>query len=131
MSDPQAGHENQGELLAIDHARRALAEGASQQVFNGDLARAARILVRVSSPYLAQEAQLTREDLRDFEKGADRLSDEQQRRLRAALEDLGAEFLPDDGPNGGYGVRLKFGRSKIYSLDRWEGEGGTTAQNRV
>ncbi|WP_298866803.1 XRE family transcriptional regulator [uncultured Microbacterium sp.] len=131
MIDPQARSEDHRDLQAIEHARRALAEGASQQVFNGDLARAARILVQVSAQYVAQEAEVTRDELRDFEKGGDRMSSEQQSRLRAALESLGAEFLPDDGPDGGYGVRLKFGRSKIYSLDRWEGEGGTTAQNRV
>lgn len=102
----------------------------SQYIFNGDMARAARVLVRVSAKYVAREAKLARDDLRGFERGRDTLSQDQQDRVQAALEGLGAVFLPD-GPNGGYGVRLKFGRSKMFSLDRWEGEGGPASHDRV
>lgn len=104
----------------------------SQHIFNGDMTRVARILVKVSAQYIAREANVTKEELRDFEKGRHDLSEKKQERVRAALEELGAEFLPD-GPNGGYGIRLKFGRSRIYSLERCEGEGGprlTTESDR-
>ena len=41
----------------------------SQHIFNGDMTRAARILVKVSAQYIAREANVTKEELRDFEKG--------------------------------------------------------------
>ena len=41
----------------------------SQHISNGDMTRAARILVKVSAQYIAREANVTKEELRDFEKG--------------------------------------------------------------
>lgn len=99
-------------------------------VFNGEVARAARALVEVNAEYVADEANIPIEDVRDFEKGLNQLADDAQQRLQEALVTLGAEFLPD-GPDGGYGVRLKFARGKISSIDRWEGEGGPTAEDDV
>ena len=41
-----------------------------------------------------------------------------------------ARFIPD-GDEGGYGVRLKFSRSKVRAIERWEGEGGLTGADDV
>ena len=46
----------------------------SQHIFNGDMTRAARILVKVRAQYIAREANVTKEELRDFEKGRHDLS---------------------------------------------------------
>lgn len=102
----------------------------SVRIFNGDLARAARALVGVSAQYVANESNLTREELRNFEKGLHDLSLEAQERVEQSLSNLGAVFIAD-GPDSGYGVRLRFARGKINSIGRWEGEGGPTAEDDV
>ncbi|MGO1183350.1 MAG: XRE family transcriptional regulator [Micrococcaceae bacterium] len=102
----------------------------SVNIFNGELARAARALVGVNAQYVANEAGLTLDQLRNFEKGLHELTDPEQERVEHALSHLGAVFLPD-GPDGGYGVRLRFARGKINSIGRWEGEGGPTAEDDV
>lgn len=101
---------------------------ATTQIFNGELARAARALVGVNALYVAREAGITRNELRDFEKGLHDLPDSTREQLREALQELGAVFLPDD-ETGGYGVRLKFSRNKARQIDRWEGEGGPAAED--
>lgn len=100
------------------------------RIFNGDLARAARALVGVNAQYVASESDVSLDQLRNFEKGLHDLSPAEQERVEHALSQLGAVFIPD-GPDGGYGVRLRFGRGKINSIGRWEGEGGPTAEDDV
>lgn len=68
----------------------------SQHIFNGDMTRVARILVKVSAQYIAREANVTKEELRDFEKGRHDLSEKKQERVRAALEELGQSFCLTD-----------------------------------
>lgn len=103
---------------------------ASEFIFDGNLARAARALVSVNANYVAKEAGITRKALRDFEKGLRSPDEAELDAIQRALLDLGAVFLPD-GPAGGAGVRLKFNRAKSKQIDRWEGEGGPAAEDDV
>lgn len=50
-------------------------------------------------------------------------------KMRAALEDNGIRFIPDNG--GGEGVRLKFSRSEAKRISTLEGEGGIVANDDV
>lgn len=102
----------------------------SEYIFNGELARAARALVGVNAQYVASESDVPLDQLRSFEKGLHELSEAEQTRVEHALSRLGAVFIPD-GPDSGYGVRLRFARGKINSIGRWEGEGGPTAEDDV
>lgn len=49
--------------------------------------------------------------------------------LRAALEQLGVEFIPPNG--GGEGVRLKFSPSEVRRIATLEGEGGIVADDDI
>lgn len=89
-----------------------------------DLARAARAFTKVSTTTIAQGADLTKQQVRSYEKGISDLSDDEKRRLKASLEKYGALFIPED-EHGGYGVRRKYTREKLMRLNQWEGEGGT------
>ncbi len=94
------------------------------QLLTSRLARAARALVGTSAAHTAEASGLTRQQLRDFEKGRAALSPDERIALRTALEGLGAVFLAD-GPKGrGYGVRLKFSRVGKKRVEAWEDEGG-------
>jgi hypothetical protein len=99
-------------------------------IIDGPLARAARILCRISAKKVAAQAELDKSELKDFEKGIDDFTAEQERRLILALEHYGARFIPD-GDEGGYGVRLKFSRAKVRAIERWEDEGGTPGADDV
>jgi hypothetical protein len=99
-------------------------------IIDGPLARATRILCQVSAKDVAAEAELGKSELKDYEKGRDDLTAEQERRLILALEQYGARFIPD-GRDGGYGMRLKFGRAKVRAIERWEDEGGTAGTDDV
>lgn len=99
--------------------------------FTGNLARAARALVETSPVDTAAAAGLTVDRLREFERGQAALPEAEAEALKAALERLGAVFLPD-GPEGrGYGVRLKFSRIGTKRVETWEGEGGLAADDDV
>ena len=52
--------------------RRAISGGLQASEYS--MTRAARILVKVSAQYIAREANVTKEELRDFEKGRHDLS---------------------------------------------------------
>lgn len=100
-------------------------------ILTGPLARAARALVGTSTEVTASAAGLTRSQLRDFEKGRGVLQAGQADALRAALESLGAFFIPDGKDRRGAGVRLKFSESKARSVESWEDEGGLAAEDDV
>lgn len=93
-------------------------------------AQAARVLVQVTPDYLSQKSGFDLALLRDFEAGRVELDADQQEKLRAALEDLGAVFLPED-EEFGHGVRLKFNSRKAHSIRTWEGEGGAAQPDVV
>lgn len=88
-----------------------------------DLARAARAFTKVSTKTIAQDAGLTKEQVREFEKGVIDLPESAKAKLVASLEKYGALFLPDE-ENVGYGVRRRYPREKLLRLNTWEGEGG-------
>lgn len=88
-----------------------------------DLARAARAFTKVSVKTIAQAADLSKDQVRDFEKGRRKLSADEKARLVASLEKYGALFLPEE-ESVGYGVRRKYPREGFMRLNAWEGEGG-------
>lgn len=92
-------------------------------ILRSDQSQAARILLHVSMKTLGLKSGLGTEIVDEFEQGRHDLEPEQQEQLREALEELGAEFIPED-ENNGYGVRRRHNARKINSLNRWEGEGG-------
>lgn len=90
-----------------------------------DLARAARAFTKVSAATIAEAAGLTREQVKEFERGRGHLSDDEKGRMRASLEHYGALFIPEDDV-AGYGVRRRYPRERLMRLNSWEGEGGHT-----
>lgn len=72
--------------------------------------RAARALLGLTQPQLAQRAGLGLSTIVDFEKARRQVSTEAMQELRKALEHLGVQFIPENG--GGEGVRLLRKRPK-------------------
>ena len=103
---------------------------SNEQIFDGPLARAARVLCRISAKDVATKANVKKTELKDFEKGLEDLTEQQELRVFEALEEFGARFVRDDS-EGGYGVRLKFNRAKVRAVERWENEGGTSGEDDV
>lgn len=96
----------------------------------GPLARAARALVQWPRDHVARLAELEQTALADFEAGLADPGDDAKARLRHALEEGGAMFLPEDH-SGGLGVRLKFTAKDVRAIDRMEGEGGPIGSDDV
>lgn len=94
-------------------------------VLTNDLARAARAFTKVSRKTIAGDAGLTKDQVRDFERGVIDLEETEKERLLRSLEKYGALFIPED-ETAGYGVRRKYQREKLMRLNTWEGEGGHT-----
>lgn len=67
--------------------------------------RAARAMIELKQPELAQSAGLGLSTIVDFEKERRTVSDQAIAAIRAALERAGVEFIAQNG--GGAGVRLK------------------------
>lgn len=103
---------------------------ASPALLTSDLARAGRALAQVSLADLGERAGLERERLRRFERGRLGLRDEENGRVRDALEEFGVEFLPEDD-TAGYGVRQKFSSRKVRRLETWENEGGPALDDDI
>lgn len=71
-------------------------------------ARAARALLNLTQPQLADAAGLGLSTVVDYEKSRRQVSSEAQAAMRAALEAAGVVFLADgETTSGGPGVRLK------------------------
>lgn len=85
----------------------------------------------VSAAHTADAAGLSRQELREFEKGHGGLNREQVQALRLALERLGAFFIADGVDRRGHGVRLKFSDEKTRRVETWEDEGGLPAEDDV
>lgn len=96
----------------------------------GSLARAARALVQWPRDHVARLAGLDTDALADFEAGRADLDDDAKTRLRHALEEGGAVFLPEEDA-GGVGVRLKFTAKDVRAINRLEGEGGPVGSDDV
>ncbi|WP_294540016.1 XRE family transcriptional regulator [uncultured Rhodoblastus sp.] len=67
--------------------------------------RAARALINLTQPKLAEAAGVGLSTVVDFEKSRRAVSDVAREAIRAALEAAGVEFIPENG--GGAGVRLR------------------------
>ncbi|HCG47038.1 hypothetical protein [Corynebacterium flavescens] len=94
------------------------------------LARAGRALAQVNSLIIAEDAGLTRQQVRDFEKRVGRLTLEEKARLYKTLENYGVAFIAED-ENYGYGVRKRHNASKTRQLKRWEDEGGPGGEDDI
>jgi len=67
--------------------------------------KAARALLGITQPELAELASLGLSTVVDFERGRRRLTETAVRSLQFALEHAGVRFIPENG--GGSGVRLR------------------------
>lgn len=98
-------------------------------MITGPLCRAARALVEIDLPGLASACGLDAALIDAFENRIGEPDAGTRKRLQAALEDLGAVFIPEDAR--GAGVRLKFTRSERERLATLEGEGGIVRSDDV
>ena len=97
-----------------------------------DRSPAAGALTGISQAKLAIWAKVQPLTLRRFEARPTLVNDPEEdlAKICRALEELGAVFI-DEKDGAGAGVRLKFGRSQTRAIDRWENEGGATAEDDV
>src|SRR5690625_602653 len=117
-------------MISFDQSQRGMVYMTQRDVFNSNLARAARALVGISTWYIADETGIDRKKIRKFERGIISLPEKQQQAIKEVLIEHGALFLPDSEA-GGYGGRLKFASDKTRQIDRWESEGGHPAEDDV
>ncbi len=96
---------------------------------NADQLRAARGLLRMSLNRLAALSGVDEATIRGFENEMQTPPRQVRDKLQAALEANGAMFLPDS--TRGVGVRFKFNRRETRAISRWEGEGGSVADDDV
>lgn len=74
-------------------------------LITSDQCRAARALLDMTQPRLAEFAELGLSTIVDFERSRRPVSIEAVRAIRHALENVGVEFIGENG--GGPGVRLR------------------------
>lgn len=98
-------------------------------MITGPLCRAARALVEIDLPGLATVCGLDANVIDAFERKLGQPDAETMKRLKKALEELGAVFIPED--TRGAGVRLKFTQSERKRLQTLEGEGGIVRADDV
>lgn len=91
---------------------------------------AARALVQIDRAELAGQTGISIGDIAEFEDGFIEIADETAAKLKAALEELGAMFLPEEDDVGA-GVRLKFNRTITGRIANLENEGGRIASDDV
>lgn len=91
-------------------------------MITGAQCHAARALVEISRRRLAERSGIDETVIEHFERKMNIPGDQTVAALKAALEEIGAVFIADNG--GGAGVRLKFNESQTKRLAVWEGEGG-------
>lgn len=99
-------------------------------MITGSICRAARALVEIGRPDLATIAKVDAAVIEAFEHRADTPDDATIAALQAALERLGAIFIPEDEALGA-GVRLKFSRGVTKRVDILENEGGIAGTDDV
>ena len=92
------------------------------------LARAGRALAQINSLIISEEAGLTRQQVRDFEKRVGSLTLDEKTRLQKTLESYGVVFIAEEDQIG-HGVRKRQTASKTRQLKRWEDEGGQPGEN--
>jgi hypothetical protein len=91
---------------------------------------AGRLLADVDLSLLSEKSGVPLDELSAFEEGRTLPDTSQLAALRASLEALGIEFLPEQGANGA-GLRLKFSNAQSKALSAWESEGGEPAEDNV
>lgn len=95
---------------------------------------AARALVSLSQSVLAEAAGISVGTLKRMEANSINLPADNPpckvTMVRQALERFGALCFPEDGIAGA-GVRLKFTRPDARQINRWEGEGGSVADDDI
>lgn len=94
------------------------------------LARAGRALAQVNSLIISEEAGLTRQQVRDFEKRVGSLSLDEKTRLLKTLENYGIAFIAEE-KDLGYGVRKRHTASKARQIKNWEDEGGLAGEDDI
>ncbi len=99
-------------------------------MMTGPLARAARALVQWPRNHVARMTGLDEATLAAFEAGTITLNPDALSRLRRALEEGGAVFLPEEEERG-VGVRLKFAARDVRAINRLEGEGGRVGTDDI
>ena len=92
------------------------------------LARAGRALAQINSLIISEDAGLTRQQVRDFEKRVGSLTLDEKTRLQKTLESYGVVFIAEEDQLG-HGVRKRYNASKTRQLKRWEDEGGQPGEN--
>jgi len=95
----------------------------------GPQCRAARALVQWSLEEVSRRSGVSVAVIADFESRRAAPAVEALRRLREALEEGGAVFIPENG--GGLGVRLKYSRRDAREVNKWEAEGGRAGEDDV
>jgi hypothetical protein len=98
-------------------------------MITGSQCRAARALVEITRGKLGSRSGVDEAIIESFERRLEKPDPEITTALQAALEDLGAVFIKENG--GGIGVRLKFTAAEARQIARLEGEGGIAASDRV
>lgn len=98
-------------------------------MIQGSQCRAARALVEVTRTKLAVRSGIDETVIERFERQLDDPDADAIEALQAALEELGAVFIDENG--GGIGVRLKFNTSEARRISNLEAEGGIVANDRV
>lgn len=91
--------------------------------------RAGRALIEWSAERLAQASFVDLETIQAFEARFRRPDPEILRHLRSVLTEAGVVFIDENG--GGAGARLKFNRTELRAINRWEGEGGTVGEDDI
>lgn len=99
-------------------------------MITGPQCRAARVLVEMPRARISKLSGVSVDVITAFETGMLDPGEDAKSRLRAALEDCGAVFIPESKEEG-LGVRLKFNRREARAVKKWEDEGGIAGDDDV
>lgn len=99
-------------------------------IITGPMCRAARALVEVSRERLSGASKVEAAVIEEFERKISAPKDSDIEELQAALEELGAVFIPERGADGA-GVRLKFSQTVSKRVAALENEGGPVASDDI
>ncbi|MGD9943319.1 MAG: multiprotein-bridging factor 1 family protein [Burkholderiaceae bacterium] len=92
--------------------------------------RAARAMLEWSREQLAEAASLDVHTIASFENRSQQPDAATREHIERTFEENGVAFFPENA-DGGAGVRLKFNRKEVRAIRKWEGEGGTAADDDV
>ena len=126
--EPEVGGSTPPSCTIYSVARAEVAIAMSGNVTGKQIA-AGRVLAGISRAKLAQRSGVSEANLKLMEANDGSPGGPDVESVRAALEQFGVVFIPENG--GGAGVRLKFNRSEVKQIRRLEGEGGTVADDDV